>query len=99
MPEKFNAFKEKTENGESSARKSIAVDDYMRRDVDVRSVEEKRQELHKSSFWLPAVAKEAAPSKLKKPRKRPPSPFSGHDLRMKDLIENALTNSFFEHRF
>lgn len=66
-------------------RKRKAVLKYHTKKGDDRSVEERRKELKRTSFWLPSMKDEATATKLKKPRKRPPSPISGKDLTLKDL--------------
>ena len=51
-----------------------------------RSKEERHAELGKVAVWLPQFAPTAAKSAIKEPLKRPLSPFSGHELRAKDLL-------------
>jgi len=54
--------------------------------VDSATKEEKQAEIKKSAFWLPQHAPGHKQVKLKKPPKRPLSPFSGKPLKLSELV-------------
>ena len=65
--------------------------DEMRCKMDTESKEKKRQDLKRTSYWLPESAPEAIRKKIQKPPKRPPSPMTGRPLRMKHLVPITFT--------
>mmetsp|Transcript_13798 Transcript_13798/g.16714 ORF Transcript_13798/g.16714 Transcript_13798/m.16714 type:complete len:288 (+) Transcript_13798:67-930(+) len=67
--------------------------------IDTRSKAEKAAELKHSSPWLPEFTPEAQAKLLKKPRRRPPSPVTGKDLRLKDLYPVDLEPSGTDGKF
>ena len=61
------------------------VSDLAAQGYDVSNQGEKQVSLKRSSFWLSTFAPEAAAERVTEPPKRPNSPFSGRELRLKDL--------------
>ena len=54
--------------------------------VDDESYEQKRQDIKRTSWWLPEFTPEGQEVTVPKPPKRPPSPVTGRPLRLKDLV-------------
>ena len=57
-----------------------------KRKIDDRDVDTRRDEMRAMSVWMPQFVPDAVISDAKEPPKRPLSPFSGNELRAKDLI-------------
>mmetsp|Transcript_9337 Transcript_9337/g.10835 ORF Transcript_9337/g.10835 Transcript_9337/m.10835 type:complete len:284 (-) Transcript_9337:472-1323(-) len=80
-----------TETGGKNSSNSVL--DRLSKKIDTRTRKEKELELKGSSPWLPQFAPEADEKLLKQPRRRPPSPITGADLRLKDLYPVDLERS------
>lgn len=53
--------------------------------------EDRREDLKRTSFWLPQCAPEVKDAGVDKPDKRPRSPMTGEPLRAKDLLPISIT--------
>jgi len=81
-PKQF--FKERTED--AKRKRLDSVESTLSSSMDRTSRAEQRKGLKRTSFWLPEFTPGAEKDRLTKPKKRPPSPFSGKSLKIKDLI-------------
>lgn len=68
------------------AEEKVAYMESRKRKIDDTDREKQKEELKKINPWLSEFTPTAAPTAIKEPPKRPPSPFSNRPLRAKDLI-------------
>lgn len=70
----------------ASVKRKAEVMDNLTFQADMRSHDEKREDMEKVSYWLPQTAPDHVVATIAEPPRRPPSPHSGQPLRAKDLI-------------
>ena len=75
--------------GASCSRKKTM--DKLSKKVDDTSLEKKKAELKRSSWWMPEFTPDGGMTLIPKPAKRPPSPMSGRPLKLKDLVTVNFT--------
>ena len=76
--------KRKVEKEEQEKKEQLV--EYFSRQVDKESAESKRENVKRTSFWMPEFAPETHVDKIPEPPARPASPMSGRPLKLKELI-------------